>query len=91
MSAIDESALRFAFETLTRDTEWQPLQLGIEVCPLRYQCLDCGTEFVVRNYELRCSRCGSLHGKCIGGDELDLAYLEIEENESSAVGTKSPE
>lgn len=91
MTAVDQDALRFAFEVLVRDTEFQALQLEVEVCLLSYQCRDCGNKFAVRNYGHQCSQCGSMNGQCIGGDELDLAYLEIEENEPSAVGTKSTE
>jgi len=89
MAAVDEDALRFAFEALTRDTELESLELGIEICPLRCRCPQCGNEFVVQNYESQCVRCGNTETQCVGGDELDLAYVEVEENEPSAAAAKS--
>ncbi len=91
MAAIDQDALRFCFEAIIQDTELKALELGIEVCPLRHRCKPCGHEFIVRNYDSRCPQCASLETKCISGDELELAYLEVEENGPSAVGTKSTE
>ena len=38
---------------------------------------------------LRCPQCGREGGVCISGDELELAYLEVEEHEPSAAGTES--
>jgi|SRR5579862_684999 len=89
MSAIDEDALRFCFEAITRETEFESLELQIELCPLRYRCRRCGREFVAKEYVSRCPDCASLEAECIGGDELELAYLEVEEHGTSPVGTKS--
>ena len=89
MSALDPEALRFCFEAMTRDTELASLELGIEICPFRYRCRDCAHEFVVHNYECQCPQCASAKTECIGGDELELAYLEVEEYGASTVGAKS--
>jgi hydrogenase nickel incorporation protein HypA/HybF len=89
LAAIDADALRFCFEALVRDTDLESLELVIEICPRKHRCSACGREFVVHNYEVQCS-CGSQdQTECIGGDELDLAYIEVEEHEPSAVGEKS--
>jgi len=89
MAAIDQDALRFCFEAIIQETDLASLELGIEVCPRRHRCQVCGREFVVRNYDSRCPQCASLETTCISGDELELAYLEVEEDGSSAVGAKS--
>ncbi|HEX6805576.1 MAG TPA: hydrogenase maturation nickel metallochaperone HypA [Terriglobales bacterium] len=83
LAAVDPDALRFAFEALTRETEWQGLQLEIEPCPRRHRCLDCGTEFVIKDFDFQCPHCAGLRNECISGDELQLAYLELEEHEPS--------
>lgn len=89
LAAIDADALRFCFEALIKDTDLASLKLEIELCPRRHRCRSCGQEFIVRNYEWRCP-CGSeMESECIAGDELDLAYIEVEEHEPSAVGEKS--
>ena len=89
MAAIDQDALRFCFEAITRETDLEALQLEVEVCPLRYCCRRCGCEFVVQDYLFRCPDCASLETECIGGDELELAYMEVEEYGTSTVGTQS--
>lgn len=86
LAAIDADALRFCFDALIKDTDMESLTLEIEICPRRHRCRACGHEFIVRDYESRCP-CGSeCESECIGGDELDLAYIEVEEHEASAVG-----
>lgn len=91
LAAVDVEALRFCFEAITRDTDLESLELSVEICPFRFGCRDCGQEFVVQNYQTRCPGCGGMNTECIGGQELDLAYLEVEDHEPSAAGAKSPQ
>ena len=90
-AALDEDALRFCFEAITRGTDLESLQLEIELCPRRHRCTQCKREFIVREYNPRCPQCASLETECIGGDELELAYLEVEENGTCIAATKSIE
>jgi len=89
MAAIDQDALRFCFEAMVHETDLESLALEIEFCPRRHRCQVCGRDFVVHDYDSRCPQCESLETTCISGDELELAYLEVEENGQSAVGAKS--
>ena len=89
MAAVDQDSLRFCFEAITRETEFERLQLEVEICPLKYHCTRCGGDFVVHDYDVRCPACASVETQCISGDELELAYLEVEEYGTSAVGTQS--
>jgi len=79
LSNVDKDALDFAFEALTRDTPMEHLKLQVEWCPRRQKCLACSEEFSVHDLELACPKCGANHCTCIGGTELDIAYLELEE------------
>ena len=79
LSNVDREALAFAFEALSRGTSLEHLRLEIEWCPRRQKCLACGEEFAVKEFELTCPKCGENRGTCIGGMELDIAYLELEE------------
>jgi hydrogenase nickel incorporation protein HypA/HybF len=81
LAGLDPDALRFAFEALTIDTPLAGLELDIEYRASRSRCRDCSHEFEVRNFELLCPACGSLSTERISGDELEFAYLEIEEPE----------
>lgn len=89
MAAIDQDALRFCFEAMTQETELEGLGLEIEFCPRRHRCAECGREFAVQDFDFRCPDCASLNTECISGDELELAYLEVEEHGTSTVGTQS--
>jgi hydrogenase nickel incorporation protein HypA/HybF len=89
MAAIDEESLRFCFEALANGTELANLELAIDTCQRRHRCADCRNEFVVRDYDFRCPGCGSLASDCISGDELELSYVELEDNEPSTVGAES--
>jgi hydrogenase nickel incorporation protein HypA/HybF len=89
MAAIDQDALRFCFDAMIIDTDLSALELAVEFCPRRHRCIGCTHEFIVHDYDSRCPQCASLDTTCISGDELELAYLEVEENEPSTVGEKS--
>lgn len=81
LAGIDPDALSFAFEALTIGTPLAGLELDVEYRASRGRCRDCSHEFEVRNFELLCPACGSLSTDRISGDELEFAYLEIEESD----------
>lgn len=81
LTAVDPDALKFAFEIMTRDTDLERVELEVEVCPRRQRCGLCGAEFDVVGYELNCPKCGEQRTQCIGGDELELAYVDMDERE----------
>lgn len=83
LAAVDSDALQFGFEALTRETELEGLQLEIQFCPRRHRCLDCGTEFDVKDFNFCCTQCQSTRNECVSGDQLEMAYLELEEHEPS--------
>ena len=91
LAGVDPDALRFAFEALTAETDLAQLQLDIEFRAPQARCRDCAEEYEIHNYELTCPACQSHNGQSISGDELEFAYLEVEENEPCAAGRKSPE
>ncbi len=82
VSGVDVDALAFGWEVITKDTAWESLKLDVERLPRKNLCTECFHEFVVNDYEIRCPKCGSAATRGIGGDELDIAYLELEEAEA---------
>ena len=79
LSNVDKDALDFAFEALTRDTDLQHMKLLVDWCPRRQKCTACSEEFAVQDFELTCPKCGSMQTTLISGTELDIAYIELEE------------
>lgn len=91
LAGVDPDALNFAFEALTLETPLAGLVLDVEYRAPHALCRDCRHEFEMRNFELLCPGCGGVNAECVSGDELEFAYLEVEEDEPCAVGRKSPE
>jgi hydrogenase nickel incorporation protein HypA/HybF len=81
LAAVDPEALRFCFEALTRGTDLESVELEIEIRPRRHHCRGCGTEFEVKDYDFACPQCRGSDSECISGDELEVAYLEVEDHE----------
>ncbi|MFZ2493287.1 MAG: hydrogenase maturation nickel metallochaperone HypA [Thermoanaerobaculia bacterium] len=79
LAGVDPESLRFGFDALVKDTDLDPLRLEVEYVAREQECLDCGARFHVDRYTLECPACASLRGRCIAGDELDIAYIELEE------------
>jgi len=79
LAGVDPDALAFSFQALTSGTEWQRLALEIETCPRQHRCPACGNRFHATGYCLTCPACGNPRTECTGGEELDLAYVELEE------------
>ena len=91
LAGVDPDALTFAFEALTLDTPMAGLTLEVEYRAPRGRCRDCSREFEMRNFALLCPSCGGTNAECISGDELEFAYLEVEEDEPCAAGRESSE
>jgi hydrogenase nickel incorporation protein HypA/HybF len=91
MTAIDQDSLRFCFDALIQDTDLASLELAIEFCPRRHRCGQCGQEFEVHDYDFSCPKCGSFATACVSGDQLEMAYLEVEEYGPDTVAAKSTE
>ncbi len=83
LAALDPDSLHFCFDALKGETGLERLELEIEFRHRRHRCEVCDREFDVRDYDLHCPACGQVTTLCIGGDELELAYLEVEEHEPS--------
>jgi len=86
LAGVNPDALSFCFEALVRGTELEPLVLDIEYCPRRSQCRGCGHSYAAAGEDSACPLCGMTESEFLGGDELELAYLEVE-NGACAAGT----
>lgn len=83
-SGVEINTFQFAFDAVKLDYPWlKNAQMIIEEKPLRYHCRNCNGEFDLDSYNYEpCPLCGSPLIDQISGDELFLASLEIEKNES---------
>jgi hydrogenase nickel incorporation protein HypA/HybF len=79
LAAVDADALQFGFECLVKDTAFEPLQLKVENVPRIQRCPQCRNEFRMTDYDPRCPDCGEYLTVCISGEQLDIAYMEVDE------------
>lgn len=83
LSGVDLSALRFAFECIVAGTEYQSVVFVTEECPRRNRCDACGHEFsspISSPFlDAPCPQCHAQHTTFVSGDQLDVAFVEVEE------------
>jgi len=79
LAGVDQDALRFGFDVLVKDTDFAPLALAIEYVPRTQRCSKCEYDFRMTDFDPRCPLCGDFGTTCISGEELDIAYMEVDE------------
>lgn len=80
LSNVVVESLRFGFETLIAGTELEGARLAVEEPPVVVRCRTCAAETTIEQFELTCASCGGHDLEIIGGDELFVQYIEIEED-----------
>ena len=78
-AGVDPESLRFCFDALVRGTETQPPRLEIEFLARQNRCPRCGIVFALERFQIECPRCGAEVTEPFSGDELELAFVELEE------------
>ena len=73
------SALELAFELVAHGTAVEGAELVIEEVPARVVCRECAAESRVAEFPLACAGCGSLIVDVVGGEELLVDALELED------------
>jgi hydrogenase nickel incorporation protein HypA/HybF len=79
LSGVDPDALSFGFEMLVKDTPFEGLALEIDFRKRVQRCAACGRAFETDMLFGACPDCGSSDTACIAGDELDIAFIELED------------
>lgn len=79
LAGVEPDALRFCFEVLVKDSDLEPLELEIQYLSRRHECMVCGESFDAAYEDTACPRCAAADSIFISGDELEIAYLEIED------------
>ncbi len=81
LAGIMPDSLLFCFELLTRATIAAHAELAIITVPITAQCTRCKSSFTIRQNHYRCSECGSQDIELRSGRELQIAQLEIDDEE----------
>jgi hydrogenase nickel incorporation protein HypA/HybF len=89
LAGVDVDCLRFGFECMVKDSEWERLALEIEPVARRQRCPRCNEEFRAADWTTAdalalpftaCPMCGEAGTITIAGEELQIAYVEVEES-----------
>jgi hydrogenase nickel incorporation protein HypA/HybF len=77
-------SLLFAFELVSAGTELEGAELAIEEVPAQVTCNACGAEAALREFPAQCVACGGFDVEVLGGDELLVEALELDEDRRPA-------
>ena len=73
------SALAFGFELIAEGTPVEGAELEVEQVPAVGRCRECEAESQFANFPLQCRVCGGFELEILGGEELLVESLELEE------------
>lgn len=79
LSGILPDALEFSFDAIKLETALSDTVLKINEIPVSGTCNNCQKSFEVEEFIFACPNCFSSSFKMERGQELDIAYLEIED------------
>jgi len=89
LQAIEPDAMQLAWHAVTDDTPLDGVTLSITLVPWDLRCRECGQQWNSDNWSDPCS-CGSCRVDPIGGDELTLLSIDVEEIESEESKKSQP-
>jgi len=76
---FDPHRLQMAFSEAARGTVAEGAQLFVKVLPVRHHCRNCGNNFEGGGGETPCPECNHPRTEFIGGEELRLLDMELED------------
>ncbi len=79
LSGVFADALEFGFDALKKDTPLKNSIIKIENVHAQARCSPCDAVFSVDNLVFSCPRCGNRHVELIRGQELDISFIEVDE------------
>jgi hydrogenase nickel incorporation protein HypA/HybF len=72
-------SLEFYFEIVARGTVCEGARLEHELVPARARCRECEHEWELELLAFRCPACGAAAAQVVGGDELEVESIDVEE------------
>jgi hydrogenase nickel incorporation protein HypA/HybF len=78
LAAVEQEALRFCFDAVTRDSVAEGARLEIIETPGQGWCMQCERNVAVAALYDPCPDCGSYQVQVTGGSEMRVKELEVE-------------
>lgn len=89
LSGVVKESLLFCFETAVEGTLLEGAALEVEELPIRVYCTTCDKEQTLIGIQsMRCPVCDTLAFGITGGKELELSFIELEDNSNARTDTK---
>jgi len=80
--------LRFYFDVVARDTECDAARLRLTEIAARLRCEGCGEEWEPSWPSFRCPSCASADVRVLAGEELEVEYIEVREEEGACIASR---
>jgi hydrogenase nickel incorporation protein HypA/HybF len=81
-------SLEFYFEIVARDTVCEGARLELIEVPARLRCRECELKWEPSIPAFRCPRCESGEVTVSAGEELEVEYIEVEEQEPACTAPR---
>ena len=79
MRQVVGDSLAFYFEIVARDSACEGARLLLTEVTTKLRCATCATEWSPEIPAFRCPGCGGADVSAIAGEELEVEYIELEE------------
>ena len=85
MRAIDPDTMQFAWQAATADAGVDQVELELNLRPWTLRCPECACEWNSEQLEFACAACGCNRAFPLGGDELQVVSIEVDEQSTDDV------
>jgi hydrogenase nickel incorporation protein HypA/HybF len=83
LAGVQADSLRFCFEAIVAGTPYQSATLAIDYVAATRRCRRCLTEFPAPGLLAACTACGSSDAPLVGGSELSVTEVELDDEDDS--------
>jgi hydrogenase nickel incorporation protein HypA/HybF len=81
-------SLVFYFEIVARDTVCEDATLELVEIEAQARCEACAVVWDLQDPIFRCPDCGCSEVRIVAGEELEVEYIEVEEQEAQCIGPR---
>jgi hydrogenase nickel incorporation protein HypA/HybF len=88
MRQVVGDSLEFYFEIVARDTPCEGARLTLTEVATELRCRDCDRTWSPEIPAFRCPGCGGADVQITAGEELEVDYIEVEEEETACTAPR---
>jgi hydrogenase nickel incorporation protein HypA/HybF len=88
MRQVIPHSLSFYWDIVARDSLCQGAELRLDEVETELRCRDCDRRWSPQIPAFRCPSCGSADVEVAAGEELEVDYIEVEEQETACTAPR---